>query len=81
MKRYAENYERLGNGEVKKIARDWFKLQEDHLKLQKKYFDRMETELTASIAARFVQVEHQIGLLVELGQVEETPLVNPVKKR
>ncbi len=80
MKRYAENYERLGNEEVKMIARDWFKLQEDHLKLQKKYFDRMEKELTASIAARFVEVEHQIGLLVELGQVEETPLVNPVKK-
>ncbi len=40
----------------------------------------MEKELTVCIAARFVQVEHQIGLLVELGQVEETPLVNPVKK-
>ena len=80
LKRYAENYDSLGNEEVKRIARDWFKLQEDHLKFQKKYFDRMEKELTASIAARFLQVEHQIGLLVELAQVEETPLVNPVKK-
>lgn len=69
LKRYAENYDNLGNEEVKRIARDWFKLQEDHLKLQKKYFDRMEKELTASIAARFLQVEHQIGIPVELGQV------------
>ena len=80
LKRYAENYDSLGNEEIKRISRDWFKLQEDHLKLQKKYFDRMEKELTASIAARFLQIEHQIGLLVELGQVEETPLVKPIKK-
>ena len=81
MKHYAENHDTLGNEEVKKIARDWFKLQEDHLKLKKKYFDRIEKELSTTIAARFLQVEHQIGLLMELGLVEETPLVNPVRKR
>ncbi len=40
----------------------------------------MAKELSASIAARFIQAEHQIGLLVDLGMVKETPLVNPVKK-
>ena len=80
MKRYADSYESLTNEEVKKLAGGWFELQEDHLKLQKKYFERMERELTASIAARFIQVEHQVLLLVELGQVEESPLVAPVKK-
>ena len=66
--------------EVKEIARRWFKLQEDHLNLKKKDYRRMEKELSASIAARFIQVEQQIGLLVDLGMLEETPLVNPVKK-
>ncbi len=80
LKRYAENYEELGNDEIKDIAKRWFELQEDHLKLKKKYYERMEKALSASIAARFIQVEHQIGLLVDLGMVEETPLVNPVKK-
>ena len=75
-----ESHDTFGNEEVNSIARDWFELEEDHLELQKKYFDRMEKELSASIAARFLQVEHQIGLLVELAMVEETPLVNPVKK-
>ena len=80
LKRYAQEYESLGNAEVKSIAQDWFELREDQLELERKVFERMEKELSASIAARFVQVEHQIGLLVELGQVEETPLVSPIKK-
>ena len=80
LKRYAESYETLKNNDVKKLAKEWFSLQEDHLKLKKKYYDRMEKALSASIAARFIQVEHQIGLLVDLGMVETTPLVNPVKK-
>ena len=66
--------------DVKEIARRWFKLQEDHLNLKKKHYQRMEKELSASIAARFIQAEHQIGLLVDLGMLKETPLVNPVKK-
>ena len=52
----------------------------ESMELERKFFDKMEKALSTSIAARFLKVEHQIGLLVELGQVEETPLMSPIKK-
>ena len=73
-------HESLSNEDVKRLASAWFKLQDDHLKLQKETFKRVEKALSATIAARFLQVEHQIQLLAELGLASETPLVKPVKK-
>ena len=36
LKRYAQEYESLGNAEVKSIAQDWFELREDQLELERK---------------------------------------------
>ncbi len=80
LKQYASTYESLSNEDAKRLANAWFQLQEDHLKLKKKYFGRVEKALSTTIAARFLQVEHQIQLLAELGLASETPLVKPVKK-
>lgn len=80
LKQYASTYESLSNEDAKRLANAWFQLQEDHLKLKKKYFGRVEKALSTTIAARFLQVEHQIQLLTELGLASETPLVKPVKK-
>ena len=68
------------NEDAKRLVGAWFQLQEDHLKLKKKYFGRVEKTLSTTIAARFIQVEHQIQLVAELGLASETPLVTPVKK-
>ncbi len=80
LRQYASTYESLSNEDAKRLAKAWFQLQEDHLKLKKKYFGRVEKALSTTIAARFLQVEHQIQLLAELGLASETPLVTPVKK-
>jgi hypothetical protein len=80
LRQYASTYESFSNEDAKRLAEAWFQLQEDHLKLKKKYFGRVEKALSTTIAARFLQVEHQIQLLVELGLASETPLVEPVKK-
>ena len=80
LRSYAESYESLSNETAGEIAEDWFKLQEDHTKLKKKYFQRVEKALSATVAARFIQVEHQIQLLVELGLASEVPLVKPVAR-
>ncbi len=80
LRSYAESYESLSNETAGEIAEDWFKLQEDHTKLKKKCFQRVEKALSATVAARFIQVEHQIQLLVELGLASEVPLVKPVTK-
>ena len=37
LRSYAESYESLSNETAGEIAEDWFKLQEDHTKLKKKY--------------------------------------------
>ena len=80
LKQYARTHEDLSNEDAKRLANAWFQLQEDHLKLKKKIFGRVEKALSTTIAARFLQVEHQIQLLAELGLASETPLVKPVKK-
>ncbi len=77
---YASTYESFSNENARRLVEAWFQLQEGHLKLKKKYFGRVEEAISTTIAARFIQVEHQIQLLAELGLASETPLVKPVKK-
>lgn len=79
LREYGKNYETMTEENAKRLVGAWFKLQEDHTKLAKKYNSRFEKALSSTIAARFLQVEHQINLLAELAIAEEVPLVQPVK--
>ena len=69
LKQYASTYESLSNEDAKRLANAWFQLQEDHLKLKKKYFGRVEK------AAR-----DRCPTCSPSSARSETPLVKPVKK-
>ena len=79
LREYGKSYETMTDENAKRLVNAWFKLQEDHTKLAKKYNARFEKALSTTIAARFVQVEHQIQLLVEIGLASEVPLVKRAK--
>ena len=75
IKDFADNYEMMTDETAKKIADNSFKLREDRLKLQKKYYKNVEKELGAVMAARWVQTERIIENLIDLQLAANLPLI------
>ena len=78
LKSYADAYPEVSEEKAAEIAATWFKIQEDTTKLLKKYHRKVENAVSAGIAARFIQVENQIGLLLQLQAAAEIPLIHAV---
>jgi hypothetical protein len=72
---FAQNYNNLTDAKAKELARKVFALEKRRTKLKKKYFRRFERALSATIAAKFIQVENQINLLIDLQIASELPLI------
>ncbi len=72
---YGEQFEMMSDDASKALMDEWFGLQTDRLSLYQSYHGRVEQALGASIAARFLQVENQIMLLIDLQIAQEVPLV------
>jgi NurA-like 5'-3' nuclease len=75
IKDYAANYDSLSEEMAKDLAKRALKIDEDRLKLRKKYFKRVEKELGSVTAAKFLQIENQIGLLIDLQIAQSLPLI------
>ena len=75
LKAYAASYDKMDDAKAKDLATRWFKFQDDRMALRKKYFKKVESAMSASTAARFLQIENQIGLLIDLQIAQELPLL------
>lgn len=75
IKDYADSYQIMTDQKAKDLAQGVLRLEEDGVKLRRKYFDRMSKALTPVIAGRFLQVENQVDLLVRLQIASELPLI------
>ena len=75
LKDYAENFDQLSNEKAKSLADAHFKLQEERLKLSKKYYKKTAKALDPNTAARFVQVMDQINLLLDVQVAVNIPLI------
>lgn len=75
IKDYAENYQNMTDAKAKELMERAFKFQEDRLKLRKKYFNEISKALSPSLAAKFMQVENQIHLVIDMQIASELPLV------
>jgi hypothetical protein len=75
IKSYADKYETLTEQDAKQLGEEWFKVQEDRLKLWKKYYQRVSKNVSPSVAARFIQIESQINMLIDIQIAQEIPLV------
>ena len=73
---YADEQEKMTDERAAELAAEWFRLQEDRTKLRKKYYRKVEKALSSGIAARFIQVENQVSLLIDLQISEELPLIH-----
>jgi hypothetical protein len=72
---FANNYEKMTNLKADKIIDQAFNYHEERLKLKRNMYDKLKNKFNSSTAAKFIQLEHQIQLIVDLKINAELPLI------
>jgi hypothetical protein len=80
IQRYPDAVNVTGPETVRDLSVDWFKLQDDELKLVSKYYKKAEKQLRPRIAVRWVQIEYRIKMLIDLQLASQIPLIAPVPR-
>ena len=75
IKDFAANFETMTDEKAKEIAKQSFKLEEDRVKLRKKYHGKVQKDLDPIIAAKFIQIERAIAALIDIQLASEMPLM------
>jgi hypothetical protein len=75
IKDYAVNYETITDAVADRLALAALDLEARRHALKAKYYDRFKSVLTAKTAARFLQVENQVLLLLDLQIAASLPIV------
>jgi hypothetical protein len=75
LKEYADSYNSLTDQQVQSLADRSFALQKKRIDLREKYFKKMSKALTPKSAARFVQVEDRVDMLLNLQLAANLPMV------
>jgi hypothetical protein len=76
IKEYATNYDNISDKEVQSLADRSFALQKKRIDLRQQYFKKISKAVSPKSAARFVQVEDRVDLLLNLQLVSNMPMVN-----
>ncbi len=80
IKKYAENFTSMTDEMAGEIMEKAFDIDEELLDLKQDYYKKISKELSKSLAARFIQLENQIGLLIDLKVASELPLLPKLDK-
>ena len=72
---YAKNYDQMADPAADRIARAALDLEARRHALKLKYYDRLKTALSAKTAARFLQVENQLLMIIDLQIAAALPVV------
>jgi hypothetical protein len=74
IKEYAANYDSLTDAVADKLARRALDLEARRQTLKSTYYDKLKTAISPKTAARFMQVENQVLLLLDLQIAASLPL-------
>ena len=74
IKDYAMHYEAVDEKKADQLATDSLKLEEDTVKLRRRYYNQMRKATSAVTAARFLQVDHRINTMVNAQLAQGIPL-------
>jgi hypothetical protein len=72
---YANSYTQLTEEKADELIQKALSYEKQRSDLLAKYYDRVKQQLGAIAAARFVQVEHQLLLIIDLRIASELPIV------
>ena len=75
IKEYAAKYSTLTDADADRLAHGALDVEARRQELKRKYYDRFASVLSPKTAARFLQVENQILLLLDLQIAASLPLV------
>jgi len=75
LKDFASNYESMTNEKADQLMKTAFDFQQSRSKLNESYYKKFAKALTPITAAKYLQVESQIQLLVDLAIASELPIV------
>ena len=78
---YARNYDKVSDALADKLATKSLELETRRTALKEKYYTRMKTALSATTAARFLQVENQLLLIIDLQIAASLPIVKSEVKQ
>jgi len=75
IKDYVRNYETMTDEKAKELIQTALKLDERTTTLKKKYLRRFDRVLPSKKVAKFLQLENQIDLLIDLQIASQLPLI------
>jgi hypothetical protein len=75
IKKYADHYENMTDAIADELARGALRLEQERHDLKVKYYERIKQSLGTITAARFLQVENQLLLLLDLQVAASLPVV------
>jgi hypothetical protein len=73
IKDFAANYDSLTDKKADELIKNSFSFQGDRLNLNKKYYQKFAKALTPTVAAKYMQVENQIQLIIDLSIAANLP--------
>lgn len=74
IKDFAANYDSLTNKKADELIKTSFSFQKDRLSLNEKYYKKFADALTPIVAAKYMQLENQIQLILDLSIAANLPL-------
>jgi hypothetical protein len=74
IKEYAKSYNNLTDAKAEELIQNSISYQKQRMELLAKYYERVKEALGAVTAARFVQVEQQLLLIIDLQIVSSLPI-------
>ena len=72
---YAENYSTMTDQKIGEIARKVLDLEARRTELKKRYFDRFSQAVSPRTAGRFLQIENQLLMIIDLQVASSLPIV------
>jgi hypothetical protein len=72
---YSQNYMQMTDDKADELVRNALAYQKQRGELLSKYYSKMKDSLGAITAARFVQIEHQLLLIIDLQIASQLPVV------
>ena len=78
IKRYPDAVDLTGPETLRPLATEWFKIQEDRNKLMKKYYNKIQKQVSLRVGVSWMQIEHRLSLLINLQIASVVPIVEPI---
>lgn len=72
---FSEKYGTLTDADAAAIAKESFSIQKERLKLREKYYRKVEKAISSLVAARFIQVDQTLNMMIDLQIAAELPLL------